>query len=132
MSSTVDSLSGTRFLSLTYHRDADGQLTQSSASQQYGYDTTNRVNSWTNSGASTTYGYDAPDHITGVTGTASTTMSYDAAGQFGSFVTTSGGNTTQNLSYTFDAQGHLARPQSVAVVPQTTVLRYWCMHLVRR
>jgi YD repeat-containing protein len=43
MSSTVDSLSGTRFLSLTYHRDADGQLTQGSATQQYGYDTTNRV-----------------------------------------------------------------------------------------
>lgn len=106
MSSTVDSLSGTQFLSLTYHRDADGQLTQGSATQQYGYDTTNRVNSWTNSGASTTYGYDAADEITGITGSASTTMGYDVAGQVGTFVTTSGGNTTQNLSYSYDAQGN--------------------------
>ena len=118
MSSTVDSLNGTQFLSLTYHRDADGQLTQGSATQQYGYDTINRVNSWTNSGASTTYGYDAADEITGITATASTTMTYDVAGQVGTFVTTSGGNTTQNLSYTFDAQGN--RTQVTDNIAHTT------------
>jgi RHS repeat-associated protein len=64
------------------------------------------LNSWTNSGANTTYGYDAADEITGVTGSASTTMTYDVAGQVGTLVTTSGGNTTQNYSYSFDSQGN--------------------------
>jgi RHS repeat-associated protein len=123
VSSTVDSLSGTQFLSLTYHRDADGQLTQGSATQQYGYDTTNRVNSWTNSGASTSYGYDAADDFTTITGAATTTMGYDFAGQVGTFVTTSGGNTTQNLSYTYDTEGN--RTQATDNIAHTsTTLGY--------
>src|SRR5205814_2065284 len=46
------------------------------------------------------------NELTGITTSASTTLGYDVAGEIGSFVTTAGGNTTQNLAYTFDPQGN--------------------------
>lgn len=98
----TDSKSGSAFASFTYSRDANSQLTSSSATgvppppvETYGYTPLNQLKT-VNSNA---YGYDAADNITGLASKA--TLSYDAADQV-TGLTQNAATTT----FTYNSQGN--------------------------
>lgn len=110
----VDALPGGAFWTYTYGRDALGQLNSGfvvadGSAHTYSYDSHNRLStdSRTKGGTTvTSWGMDAADEITqSATGAATSTLSYDGAGELTSLRTTSGLSTTQNIGYTYNVDG---------------------------
>ena len=108
---------GTTLLSLTYPRDALGQVSSetctssasaaypSGGSTSYGYDAFERLNS----SAGSTYSMDAADRHTGgpLPGSLSQSLNYDPAGEL---TTSSAGSNSYTYSYN-DPSGNLNRPE---------------------
>jgi YD repeat-containing protein len=95
------------FLSLTYGRDSNGQLT-SENSKTFGYDLVNRLTSALIGGTQTNYSYDNANRLTQVQvpGGPTSTYAYDAADQLQSLTTTQGGTQLQRYTYSYDADGN--------------------------
>lgn len=100
----ADAKGKTTFLSLTYGRDKDNNLTAEN-SQILGYNPLDQQSS-ANSGA-TTYAYDAANNLAQiVSGSNTTTNVFDAAEQISTSTTMNGGTLVKKLTYTFDLNGN--------------------------
>jgi RHS repeat-associated protein len=119
----TDSLSGINFLSFTYGRDNVGQLA-SDTPKSYGYDTINRLQTYTNSNT-TTYGYDHADRLTSTAisgGGNNSALAYDNGDQLQSLTVTNGVTQISKTTYGFDAKGN--RTSASVQGGSTTTLGY--------
>jgi RHS repeat-associated protein len=120
--SAINYTTGTKhaaFLTFTYTRDADNQLTTEN-SQTYGYDTVNRVNS----APPNSYVYDNADELTqvAVSGGNTTTLAYDAANELLTNTVTNGTSQVQKYTYTYDNDGN--RVKRVDQANNSTTMAY--------
>jgi RHS repeat-associated protein len=120
--SAINYTAGTKhtvFLSFTYTRDADTQLTAEN-SQTYGYDTVNRVNS----APPNVYVYDNADQLTqvAVSGGNTTTLAYDAANELLTNTVMNGTSQVQKYTYTYNNDGN--RVKRVDQINNTTTMAY--------
>jgi len=93
----------TQFFQAVYQRDA-AELLTAEGSTSFAYDTLERL---ATAGA-TTYGYNSANNLTSIaiTGSTTTTITYDAASQPGTLTKMNGSTLVQKLTYTYDNVGN--------------------------
>jgi RHS repeat-associated protein len=108
----TDTVLGSVRWNFGYGRNALGQVSTAAdpvdgTSHTYSYNPLDQLTGDSTASGNTTYGYDPADRLTSITTVpgASSILTYDNGDQLANDVTTAGGATTANTSYSFNADG---------------------------